>query len=131
MWNKIYDKYLIISEKLLRPTYERIYNGHNVLIEEKIIGEKDEDDLICIRVSLFKDNHWQGDYELLPQIRSLTFEKKYNKINKQNYFDWFLVKSYNDFEIFLSQNEKYIMICNEIDGEVICTSVYNIEEITE
>ena len=131
MWNKIYDKYLIISEELLKTTYERIYNGHNVLIEEKIIGEKDEDDLICIRVSLFKDNHWQGDCELFPQIRSLTFKKKYNKINKQNYFDWFLVKSYNDFEIFLSQNEKYIMICNETDGEVMCTSVYNIEEITE
>ena len=131
MWNKIYDKYLIAREELLKPTYERIYDGHDVLIEEKIIGEKDEDDLICIRVSLFKDNHWQGDCEILPQIRSLTFEKKYNKINKQNYFDWFLVKEYNDFSIYLSQNEKYIMICNEIGGKVMCTSVYNIEEITE
>lgn len=131
MWNKIYDKYLITSEELLKPTYETIYDGSNVLIEEKIIGKKDEDDLICIRISLFKDNHWQGDCELFPQLRSLTFEKKYNKINKQNYFDWFLVKSYNDFELFLSQNEKYIMICNETDGEFICTSVYNIEEITE
>ena len=53
MWNKIYDKYLITREELLKPTYERIYDGHDVLIEEKIIGEKDEDDLICIRVSLF------------------------------------------------------------------------------
>ena len=129
MWNKIYDKYLVTTGELLKPFYETIYDGCNVLIEEKT--RRDEDDLICIRVSLFKDNHWQGDCELLPQIRSLTFEKKYNKINKQNYYDWFLVKSYDDFEIFLNHSTTYIMICNEIDGEVICTSVYNIEEITE
>ena len=70
MWNKIYDKYLITGGELLKPTYERIYDGHDVLIEEKIIGEKSEKDLICFRISLFKDNHGQCDCELLPQIRS-------------------------------------------------------------
>lgn len=133
MWNKIYDKYLIsLEDEYYYYDVKTIYDKKDVLIEEMISHQDPKDeDLICIRVSLFKDNHWQGDCELLPQIRSLTFEKKYNKINKQNYFDWFLVKEYNDFSIYLSQNEKYIMICNEIDGKVMCTSVYNIEEITE
>lgn len=133
MWNKIYDKYLISPENEDYYYNKRnIYNGHSVQIDEMISNQDSKnEDLICIRVSLFKNNHYQGDCELLPQIRSLTFEKKYNKINKQNYFDWFLVKSYDDFEICLSQNEKYIMICNEIGGNVMCTSVYNIEEITE
>ena len=131
MWNKIYDKYVITREELLKPTYERIYDGHDVLIEEKIIGERSKKDLICFRISLFKDNHWQGDCELLPQIRSLTFEKKYNKINKQNYFDWFLVKEYNDFNIYLTQDEKYIMICNSNCEDLAYTRIYNIEEITE
>ena len=131
MWNKIYDKYLITGGELLKPTYERIYDGHDVLIEEETIGERSETDLICFRISLFKDYHWQGDCELFPQIRSLTFEKKYNKIKKQNNFDWFLVKEYNDFSIYLTQNEEYIMICNEIDGSIMYTSIYNIEEITE
>lgn len=127
MLNKVYDKYI---NDIYRYS-KNIYDGKDVQIEEMKSYEDASNEAICIRVSLFKDNHWQGDCELLPQIRSLTFEKKYNKINKQNYFDWFLVKSYDDFEIFLSQNTKYIMICNEIDGKVMCTSVYNIEEITE
>ena len=130
MWNKIYDKYLITGGELLKPTYERIYDGHDVLIEEKIIGEKSEKDLICFRISLFKDNHWQGDCELLPQIRSLTFEKKYNKINN-NEFKWFLVKKYNDFNIYLTQDEKYIMICNNYSEDLAYTRIYNIEEIIE
>lgn len=126
MLNKIYDKYV---NDIYRYN-KNIYDGNNVQIDEAPF-EDVTNEVISIRVSLFKDNHWQGECELLPQIRSLTFEKKYNKINKQNYFDWFLVKEYNDFSIYLSQNEKYIMICNEIDGKVMCTSVYNIEEITE
>ena len=130
MWNKIYDKYLITGGELLKPTYERIYDGHDVLIEEKIIGERSEKDLICFRISLFKDNHWQGDCELLPQIRSLTFEKKYNKINN-NEFKWFLVKKYNDFNIYLTQDEKYIMICINYSEDLAYTRIYNIEEITE
>lgn len=126
MLNKIYDKYV---NDIYRYN-KNIYDGNNVQIDEAPF-ENATNEVISIRVSLFKDNHWQGECELLPQMRSLTFEKKYNKINKQNYFDWFLVKEYNDFSIYLSQNEKYIMICNEIDGKVMCISVYNIEEITE
>lgn len=126
MLNKIYDKYV---NDIYRYS-KNIYDGNNIQIDEAPF-EDATNEVISIRVSLFKDNHWQGECELLPQMRSLTFEKKYNKINKQNYFDWFLVKEYNDFSIYLSQNEKYIMICNEIDGKVMCTSVYNIEEITE
>lgn len=126
MLNKIYDKYV---NDIYRYN-KNIYDGNNVQIDEAPF-ENATNEVISIRVSLFKDNHWQGECELLPQMRSLTFEKKYNKINKQNYFDWFLVKEYNDFSIYLSQNEKYIMICNEIDGKVMYTSVYNIEEITE
>lgn len=128
MLSKVYDKY--ISDNTLHYI-KNIYDGNNVQIDEMKAHEDASNEAICIRVSLFKDNHWQGDCELLPQIRSLTFEKKYNKIKKQNYFDWFSVKEYNDFSIYLSQNEKYIMICNEIDGSVMYTSVYNIEEITE
>ena len=105
--------------------WNKIYLGENVQLDE------DDGKLKSIRISLFKDWHWQGEFVICPYLTNLTFEKKYNKINKQNYFDWFLVKEYNDFSIYLSQNEKYIMICNETDGEVICTSVYNIEEITE
>lgn len=126
MLNKIYDKYV---NDIYRYN-KNIYDGNNVQIDEAPF-ENATNEVISIRVSLFKDNHWQGECELLPQMRSLTFEKKYNKINKQNYFDWFLVKEYNDFSIYLSQNEKYIMICNEINGKVMCISVYNIEEITE
>ena len=126
MLNKIYDKYV---NDIYRYN-KNIYDGNNVQIDEAPF-EDATNEVISIRVSLFKDNHWQGDCELLPQTRSLTFEKKYNKIKKQNNFDWFLVKEYNDFSIYLTQNEKYIMICNESDGEVIYTSVYNIEEITE
>lgn len=126
MLNKIYDKYV---NDIYRYN-KNIYDGNNVQIDEAPF-EDATNEVISIRVSLFKDNHWQGECELLPQMRSLTFEKKYNKINKQNYFDWFLVKEYNNFSIYLSQNEKYIMICNEIDGKVMCTSIYNIEEITE
>lgn len=126
MLNKIYDKYV---NDIYRYS-KNIYDGNNIQIDEAPF-EDATNEVISIRVSLFKDNHWQGECELLPQMRSLTFEKKYNKINKQNYFDWFLVKEYNDFSIYLSQNEKYIMICNEIDGKVMCTSVYNIEEIIE
>lgn len=125
--NKIYDKYINDTYRYIK----NIYDGKDVQIEEMKSYEDAPNEAICIRVSLFKDNHWQGDCELLPQLRSLTFEKKYNKINKQNYYDWFLVKSYDDFEIFLNHSTTYIMICNEIDGKVMCTSVYNIEEITE
>ena len=127
MLNKVYDKYIDDTYRYSK----NIYDGKDVQIEEMKSYEDAPNEAICIRVSLFKDNHWQGDCELLPQIRSLTFEKKYNKINKQNYYDWFLVKSYDDFEIFLNHSTTYIMICNEIDGAVMCTSVYNIEEITE
>ncbi len=127
MLNKIYDKYV---NDIYRYN-KNIYDGNNVQIEEAKSFEDAPNEAVCIRVSLFKDNHWQGDCELLPQIRSLTFEKKYNKIKKQNNFDWFLVKEYNDFSIYLTQNEEYIMICNEINGSVMYTSVYNIEEITE
>ena len=132
MWSKIYDKYITSDEDFYK--IKNLYNGNSIQIDEmKSHMDTKNEDLIRIRVSLFKDNHWQGDCELLPQIRSLTFEKKYNKINRQNNFDWFLVKeySYNDFSIYLTQNEKYIMICNETNGKVICTSVYNIEEIIE
>ena len=125
--NKIYDKYINDTYRYIK----NIYDGKDVQIEEMKSYEDAPNEAICIRVSLFKDNHWQGDCELLPQLSSLTFEKKYNKINKQNYYDWFLVKSYDDFEIFLNYSTTYIMICNEIDGKVMCTSVYNIEEITE
>ena len=125
--NKIYDKYINDTYRYIK----NIYDGKDVQIEEMKSYEDAPNEVICIRVSLFKDNHWQGDCELLPQLRSLTFEKKYNKINKQNYYDWFLVKEYNDFSIYLNHSTTYIMICNEIDGKVMCTSVYNIEEITE
>ena len=50
MWSKVYDKYLITGEKPLKPTYERIYDGHDVLIEENLIGVRSEEVLICLRI---------------------------------------------------------------------------------
>ena len=99
----------------------RIYLGKNVQL--------DEDDG-NIRISLFKDWHWQGEFIISPYLINLTFEKKYNKINN-NEFKWFLVKKYNDFNIYLTQDEKYIMICNNYGEDLTYTRIYNIEEITE
>lgn len=129
MWNKVYDKYLLGND--IYHYFETIFDGKNVQIEKITSHIDTTDELIRIRISLFKDNHWQGDCEIQPQIRSLTFEKKYNKINKEKDFEWFLIKKYEDFNLYINRNEKYIMICNEIDEEVVYTSVYNVEEITE
>lgn len=129
MWNKVYDKYLLGND--IYHYFETIFDGKNVQIEKITSHIDTTDELIRIRISFFKDNHWQGDCEIQPQIRSLTFEKKYNKINKEKDFEWFLIKKYEDFNLYINRNEKYIMICNEIDEEVVYTSVYNIEEITE
>ena len=105
--------------------WNRIYLGENVQLDEE-----DEDKLKSIRISLFKDWHWQGEFIICPYLTNLTFEKKYNKINN-NEFKWFLIKKYNDFNIYLTQDEKYIMICNNCSEDLAYTRIYNIEEITE
>ena len=105
--------------------WNKIYLGERVQLDEN------DSKLKSIRISLFKDWHWQGEFILCPYLNNnLTFEKKYNKINN-NEFKWFLVKKYNDFNIYLTQDEKYIMICNSNCEDLAYTRIYNIEEITE
>lgn len=110
--------------------WDEVYCGTDLLVEEHI-----ENNVVSLRLSVFKDYHWQGDCEIAPQLSNLTFIKKYNKINIEIKDKWFFIKKYriNDnenFSLYVDDKEKYIQIIKVTQGQ-INRYIYNLWEITE
>lgn len=95
----------------------------NIIDKDFIMIDQDDNNSNLIRLSWFKDNHFQG--ELYIDLE----DDKYDNPFLRNRQDWYFAKGGNNIEIYFSYNNKLLSIDYSFYGDYFTSHTYRLEDL--
>lgn len=98
----------------------------NIIDKDFIVIDQDDNNSNLIRLSWFKDNHFQG--ELFLNLENKTFDRP----ELRNRVDWYCVGEGQNIDIYFSYNNKYLSIDIFYHDEMkVVSRNYKLDELFE